>query len=237
MAQDTKFFLSAIDNLKDPSRSTRWRFLLPSDIIKSCVGDFTNTHSGDLFAAGDESTNNFALHVKTCAIPEITSTQSFHNYMGFKSGFVTSAKIDANFAFDAILLEDMRAYEYILAWHQACLNTGVFARDATGVADRFAPKSGVKLGLGHHKDSDTYKAVRNNKIKVEMYNWFTGEPILIVTLINAVPTSVGGWSMDYADQGKLNQFKFTLHADRWTVFVAPGGGDAYNTIATDAKTE
>jgi len=44
-------------------------------------------------------------------------------------------------------------------------------------------------------------------------------------LINAVPTIVGGWQLDYAEGG-LNMFNFTLHVDRWTVDVSTNGGVA-----------
>jgi len=226
MAEETQFYLSAIDHLKDPSRKTRWRMLLQSSILSHTF--YNNTNKSDLFENSDESTNEFALHVKDCKIPDITLTQAAHNYMGFKSSYVTNAKIDATFPFKAIVLEDMRAYEAILGWHQACLNTGLLKQGATGI-DVFTTQSGITLGLGHHKDDETIHITRNNNIKVEMYNWFTGKVIMTVNLINAVPTIVSGWSMDYEEAGGLNYFTFTLHADRWTVNITENGGKDSNS--------
>lgn len=232
MPEETQFYLSAIDHLKDPSRKTRWRMLLPGSVLTST--GYASTNKLNLFDDTVEATDEFALHVKSCKIPDITLEQATHNYMGFKSFFTTNAKIDAEFPFQTILLEDARAYEAILAWHQACLNTGLLKvggnAGTTGPgADEFTGASGVKLGLGHHKDDETIHVTRNNNIKVEMYNWYTGKVILTVTLINAVPKTVGGWEMDY-NEGGLNSFTFTLHADRWTVNITENGGNDSNVL-------
>ena len=233
MAEETQFYLSAIDHLKDPSRKTRWRMLLPGSILAHT--GHANTNKFNLFEDSVEATDEFALHVKDCKIPDITLTQAAHSYMGFKSNFVTNAKIEADFPFKTILLEDARAYEAILAWHQACINTGLLKvggnAGTTGPgSDAFTAASGIKLGLGHHKDDETIHITRNNNIKIEMYNWYTGKVIMTVTLINAVPKSVGGWSMDYEEAGGLNFFTFSLHADRWTVNVTANGGNDSNTL-------
>ena len=232
MPEDTQFYLSALDHLKDPSRKTRWRMMLPGSVLTST--GYRNTNKANLFEDTIEASDEFALHVKTCQIPEISLDQASHNYMGFKSNFVTNAKIDADFPFQSILLEDARSYEAVLAWHQACLNTGLLKvggnAGSTGPgADEFTEDSGVRLGLGHHKDDETVHVTRNNNIKVEMYNWYTGNVLLTVTLINAVPTKVGGWSMDH-ENGGLNYFDFTLHADRWTVNITENGGNNANTF-------
>jgi len=223
MPFDTQFYLSAIDHLADPSRKTRWRMLIPPEILKST--GYNNTNAMDLFAA--DSPDELALHIKTCTIPNMQYTQQGHNYMGFKSNYVVNAKLDADFPFQAILLEDMRAYEAILAWQQGGLNTGLLASGNDGAAPEmfeFTTKSNIKLGLGHHKDNkDLGKVVRNNIVKCEMYNWYNGSVILTVTLINAFPTLVGGWQLDYSDAGGLNMFNFTLHCDRWEVKVTTNG--------------
>jgi len=233
MPIETQFYLSAIDHLKDPSRKTRWRMILPASIIKQTNYKGSGGNN-KLFIAADDDGDDFALHVKTCRIPEITLTQAPHNYMGFKSNFVTNAKIDADFDFQTILLEDAWAYEAILAWHQACLNTGLLrgARNTnTGDGQElFTSQSGVALGLGYHKDDVTKLITRNSKVRIEMYNWFTGKIILTVTLINAVPTSVGGWEMNYEEAGGLNYFTFKLHADRWNVQITDNGGNDSNTL-------
>lgn len=214
---DTPFYLSAIDHLADPSRKTRWRMMIPSEIIKST--GYSNTNYADLFS--EESPDELALHIKTCTIPNMQYMQAGHNYMGFKSNYVVNAKLDADFPFQAILLEDMRAYEAILAWQQGGLNTGLLKSEGT---DLFTDASKLQLGLGHHKDNaELGKVVRNNVIKCEMYNWYNGNIILEVKLINAFPTSVAGWQLDYSDAGGLNMFNFTLHCDRWEVNVTKNG--------------
>lgn len=233
MPFNTQFYLSAIDNLADPSRKTRWRMLIPSGILAST--GYSNTNGLDLF--NDPSPDEFALHIKTCKIPEMNYTQAGHNYMGFKSNFVTNAKLEATLGFTAILLEDMRAYEAMLAWQQGGLNTGLLASGEGHAPEafKFTNDSKIPLGLGHHKDNaDLGKVVRNNIIKCEMYNWYSGAVTLTVTLINAFPTKVGGWDLDYSDQGGLNMFSFDLHCDRWEVKVNPGNGTP--TVVNSAPT-
>jgi len=163
MPKDTQFYLSAIDNLADPSRKTRWRMILPGSIL----GKYSNTNKADLFKNSESQMDDFALHIKQCKIPDMTVTQQAHNYMGFKSNYVVNAKLDADFTFQAILLEDARAYEALLAWQQGSINTGVLRKQGK---DAFTSESLIPLGLGHHKDSPDAKnlVVRNTIAKCEM---------------------------------------------------------------------
>jgi hypothetical protein len=216
---DTKtklFFLSGIDNLRDPARSTRWRLLIPSEIFAATGISPTN---GLDFGVGEEGTDDFALHVKSCQIPGISIDDDKHHYMGFESSYPVKANIDADINFETILLEDMRAYEAVLAWQQSIINTGVLV-DGNN-QDRMN-ETGLRLGLGNHKDivNETGKVLRNSDIKIELYNWMRGESIMQMRMINAYPTKVDGMDLSYSDAKILN-FKFNLHCDRWTVKVNP----------------
>lgn len=212
--QTKLFFLSQIDNLRDPVRNTRWRVLIPSEVFAATGISITN---GDQFSNGQDGTDDFALHVKTCQIPEITVMEGQHHYMGFPQHHPINAKIDANIAFETIMLEDMRAYEAILAWEQAALNTGVLVNESN--QDRMN-QTGLRLGLGNHKDPESATSIilRNNTIKVELYNWMRGDVIMRLNLINAYPTKVGGFNLSYK-QADFVKFDFTLHADRWTIQI------------------
>lgn len=212
--QTKLFFLSQIDNLRDPVRNTRWRVLIPSEIFAATGISVTN---GDQFSNGQDGTDDFALHVKTCQIPEITVSEGQHFYMGFPQHHPVNAKIDASISFETILLEDMRAYEAMMAWEQAALNTGVLVNESN--QDRMN-QTGLRLGLGNHKDpeSSTSIILRNNTIKVELYNWMRGDVIMRLNLINAYPTKVGGFNLSYKT-AELLKFDFTLHADRWTIQI------------------
>ena len=212
------FFISQIDTLRDPVRNTRWRVLIDSKVFAASGISVTN---GDQFSAGEDGTDNFALHVKSCAIPSLQTTVKPIDYMGFKQNHVVQATLDGDMQFATILLEDMRAYEAMLAWQQATLNAGILIGDDGN--DRMN-LTGLKLGLGNHKDMNnpTNAVVRNNTIKVELYNWMTGDVILRVLLYNAVPTKVGdGLNLQYATADLMN-FNFTLHYDRWSVQIPKG---------------
>jgi len=211
------FFLSNIDNLRDPVRNTRWRMLIPGEIW-TAAGIITSQGGVKFSEIGTvEAADDFALHIKTCTIHNITTMTAQHNYMGFPSFFPVNAKIDADFPFDAILLEDMRAYEAVLGWHQACINTSLLERNDV---DR-TNSTGLRLGLGHHKDNDDANraVVRNSTIKVELYNWTNGDIILTVKLHNAFPTAINGFPLTYAPDAALVNFNFTLHCDRWSVVI------------------
>lgn len=223
------FFLGAIDGLRDPHKTTRWRVLIPGDIFTASGLDPTN---GDSFGsiAGED---NFALHVKSCTIPEIKVEYKEVEYMGFKSFFPTNADISAEIEFETILLEDMRAYEAMLAWEQSIVNTGLLV-DAND-QDRMG-QTGLELGLGNHKvgTNPTAQVLRNQNIRVELYNWMRGDVILRLNLVNAFPTKVAGPALAYGN-ADLSKFKFSLKCDRFTTFIPPqyltgkgGGTDAFS---------
>ena len=212
--QTKLFFLSAIDSLRDPVRTTRWRVLIPSEVFAASGIQVTN---GDQFTNGEDGTDNFALHVKSCQIPTIKLDKAEHHYMGFGSSHPVNAQIAADINFESILLEDMRAYEAMLGWEQACLNTGILVDDQG--KDRMN-QTGLRLGLGNHKDIEnpTQQVLRNANVKIELYNWMRGDVIMRLNLINAFPTEVAGFDLNYK-QGDIANFKFSLHADRWTIQI------------------
>lgn len=212
--QTKLFFLSGIDNLRDPVRTTRWRVLIPSSVFAASGIQVTN---GDQFTNGEDGTDNFALHVKTCKIPELKNQSADHHYMGFPQAHVVNTNISADIDFETILLEDMRAYEAMLGWEQACQNTGVLV---DGRLNDRMNQTGLRLGLGNHKDIEnpTSPVVRNTDIKIELYNWMRGDVIMRLNLINAYPTTVGGFDLSYK-QADIANFTFSLHADRWTVQI------------------
>lgn len=212
--QTKLFSLNGIDNLRDPVRNTRWRVLIPSEIFAASGIQVTN---GNQFNNGQDGTDEFALHVKTCKIPELKTEAKDHWYMGFKQKHVVNTDMSAELDFQTILLEDMRAYEAMMAWEQACHNTGILVDKSNN--DRMNA-TGLKLGLGNHKDvnNGTAMVVRNNTAKVQLYNWMNGDIIMELALINAYPTSIGGFDLNY-NQADLVNFTFKLQCDRWTIHI------------------
>ena len=209
------FFLSAIDNLRDPARNTRWRMMIPAGIFAATGIKPTN---GLDFGSGEAGMDDFALHIDSCDIPAIDMKTDDLNWMGFKSAYPVSADISADIKLKAKLLEDMRAYEAMVAWEQNLLNTGILT-DANS-NDRVSDV-GVRLGLGQHKDyqNATSTALRNNVVRVEMYNWMRGEVIFRLNLINTFPKNIGGWNLEHGESGKLINFDITLHCDRWSIYI------------------
>ena len=216
------FFINAIDNLVDPMRNTRWRVFVP-DTIWNAVG--IKTTNGPSFNA-DAYGGDFFLHVKTAKIPEITITEGAHYYMGFLSNYPINAKVNGEMPFETIMLEDIRAYEAMLGWSNACINTGLLMpggqlNAGTGDQNDRMTDTGIRLGLGSHKDVKNidHEVLRNQTVKVELFNWMTGSPILTITLINAWPKAVSGADLTYKSDASLVNFNFTLIYDRWNVVV------------------
>lgn len=210
------FFLSAIDNLPDPLRDTKWRLLIPSDIFKATGIKVSN---GVDFGIGEAGTDDFALHIDAAEIPEQKLNTDKINWMGFNSSYVTGADISGEIKFTAKHLEDLRVWEAMTAWMNSLYNTGILVNQ-TG--NSRLVDTGLALGLGAHKDinNPTSMVLRNNSIRIEMYNWMRGEVVFSYRLINAMPTMVGGWSLQHSDQAKLLTFDFTLHYDRPEVIIA-----------------
>lgn len=207
---NTDFFISKIDGLRDPYKTTRWRVLIPGAIFQNVV-----TRNGQFKDA--DGADDFALLVKTCKIPDIGIEYKEINYMGFKSWFPVNAKIDAEMPFEGILYEDMRGYEAMLGWQQAILNTSLL-QDGDK-KDLTEATAGNGVGLGREKNGNNDKfLLRNNTIKIELYNWMTGLPVMTVHLINASPMKVGGPSLNYAN-AEIGKFDFTLKCDRWSVEI------------------
>lgn len=213
----SKFYVTGIDGLRDPVRNTRWRVNIPSTVLDAIILDPTNDIG--LKGGGESSTELFAIHVKDCKLPTIKSKTKELWYMGFAQQHVVQQEgLHGEMEFGTILLEDMAAYEIMMAWHQSTINTGILS-DAAQV-DRM---TGVlSLGLGVQKNSvNPYSnLLRNQTISVELYNWMNGDTIYRLNLINAMPTSVGDITeLKYGPDADIMNFKFKLKYDRWTVYI------------------
>jgi len=214
------FWLGKIDNLRDPVRNTRWRFLIPSDVLGNLPPSLRKL-TGDPTFIGENVDDNMAVHIKTFTIPGIELKFEHHNYMGFKSAFPTNMDIAADITLNTILLEDMAAYEAIHSWQQTLINTGLLEGTPVGSSAPGSKNLEYELGLGTHKSGGAQSALlKNTTVKAELYDWATGNVILTVRLINAFPKSVGKMDFTYAPEAKLVTFDFMIHCDRWSIKVA-----------------
>lgn len=210
---NSTFFVTKMDPLADPVRNTRWRFLIPQSIITATGVTPTNLNAG-------EFDDEFALLVKSHTLPTLATTMAAVNYMGFESQYpVGQEGLSGQAQCTAQVLEDGWGYEMMLGWNQAGLNTGVLVPEIETPDGDKLTVTGIGRGLGHHKDTKNpnYAVLRNNTIKVQLYDWMYGKPILTVTYINAYPMSVAGFELAATNQAALAMFNFTLRYDRWTI--------------------
>lgn len=223
------FYASAIDHLVDPVRSTRWRMIVPTDLFQLVGVNCTNgVHFGK-----EGGSDEFALHVQDGGkIPAAKIKDKEINYMGFQKFFAVQQEgLAGEMDFGFLLLEDMRAFEMLLAWNQTCLNQGILSNTPTGdpvhASDRTANEGNNKiyLGLGQQENHNNVYAglMRNATVRLELYDWMYGNVILSVLLINAWPKHVdaSGFGLDYKD-AKLGTFKAKFRYDRFKLYIPPG---------------
>ena len=225
---DKVFWAGNIDQLPDPVRSTRWRFIVDQDIFQATGIEPTN---GDSFGKDFESQKNFTIHiVKGPKIPDVQTKDAAINYMGFEKYYpVQQQQLAGEVDLTGLLLEDARAYETILAWNQCCLNTGILNSDGKGDtnagSNRIAEgKNAIELGLGQQENysNPTVLLLRNQNVTLELCDWMYGEVIMAIRYINAWPKSVSvPTTFDYQN-AQLVQFTFKLRYDRWNIWF-PGG--------------
>ena len=218
-ADKTKdFFLGAVDAQRDGVRSTRWRMLIPGEIILAT--GITLTNQGKFNA--DDFRDGFAKEIKKITIPEITTETKTIDYMGFKTHHVVNTQIDSKFQMTIQHFEGQVGHEAMLAWNQSLLNVGHLVDHTNTDSDRISVEQGLQLGLGNHKDAANANSVllRNKTVKIEQYNWNNGQVLKTYTLINAMPVKVGGAQLSHSDANLL-QYDMTLQCDRWTVSIEP----------------
>ena len=225
---DKVFWAGNIDQLPDPVRTTRWRFIVDQDIFQATGIEPTN---GDSFGKDFESQKNFTIHiVEGPKIPDLQTKEDKIMYMGFEKYYpVQQQQLAGTVDLTGLLLEDARAYETVLAWNQCCLNTGILNSDGKGDtnagSNRIADgKNAIELGLGQQENYSNPTAIllRNQNVTLELYDWMYGEVIMAIRYINAWPQKVSvPDSFNYTD-AKLAKFKFTLRYDRWNIWF-PGG--------------
>lgn len=232
LSEDQKkkvFWAGAIDHLVDPVRSTRWRMIIPTDIFRLVGVKCTNgVHFG---TEGGE--DEYALHVQSGAkIPAVKIKDAAIKYMGFEKWFpVQQDGLAGTMDIKILLLEDMRAFEMMLAWNQTCFNQGILSNtgtnDAIHESDRTANEGNNKiyLGLGQQENhNNTYAGLlRNASIRLELYDWMYGNVILSVLLVNCWPKNVdaSSFTLDY-DNAKLGNFNVQFRYDRFNLYIPPG---------------
>lgn len=222
------FFASNIDHLPDPVRSTRWRLCVDQGIFKAIGVKPTNGYGfGETLASSKE----FTLHISDGAkIPDAGIKSESIWYMGYEKKYpVQQQQLAGTTNLNALLLEDGRAYETMLAWNQCCLNSGILNK--TGEGDTNPERNRLEvdstnklyLGLGQQENylNSTAVLLRNHHVTLELYDWMYGNVIMGIRYINAWPSKVTvGTQLNYND-AHLMKFGFELTYDRWNIWFNP----------------
>ena len=219
------FYVSELDNKRDPVRSTKWRLIIPGNILDIIKKFYLSNGKNGM--EPEEMSREMAVGIQGFTLPQINTTIQKLQFMGFESTFPTGQSNLAGTAQVTInMFEDMRSYEYLAAWNQSCYNTGVLEDERKN--NRTAI-SGLKLGLGTHKDNITNEENRHDllrsDVKFQLHNWANGNIILECRLINAWPSIVNGGQFNYGTNANLVTFQTTFTYDRFKIFVP----EQYNT--------
>ena len=218
------FYASQIDHLPDPLRSTRWRFCVDQNIFRA-VG--IKPSNGEDFGTTPETAKEFTLHVSEGAkVPDAKQKLDRIWYMGYEKKYpVQQEGLAGNMSLTALLLEDGRAYETMLAWNQCCLNNGIL--NTSGVGDTNSETNRIEqgnnklyLGLGQQENYGNSTAVllRNAHVTLELYDWMYGDVIMGIRLINAWPSAVTVNTTFNYSSATLAKFQFTIEYDRWNIW-------------------
>lgn len=214
------FYVSEMDNKRDPVRSTKWRLMIPGDILHIIGSEFKLSNGEDKEEL--EMTREMTVGIQGFTLPQITTQTQKLAFMGFESTFPTGqSNLAATTNVTIYMFEDMRSFEYLSAWNQSCYNTGVL-EDAK--KNNRTAQSGLRLGLGTHKDNITGEANRHellrSDVKFQLYNWANGNIILECRLINAWPSAVSNVSQfQYGTQANLVTFQTQFTYDRFKLFI------------------
>lgn len=222
------FYASNIDHLPDPVRSTRWRLCIDQSIFKAVGVKPTNGYGfGETLASAKE----FPLHISDGAkIPDAAIKSESIWYMGYEKKYpVQQQQLAGTTTLNALLLEDGRAYESMLAWNQCCLNSGILNKTGEGDTNpernRLETDSTNKLYLGTGQQENylnsTAVLLRNHHVTLELYDWMYGNVIMGIRYINAWPSKVSvGQTLNY-NNATLMKFSFEITYDRWNIWFNP----------------
>ena len=221
------FYAANIDKLPDPLRSTRWRMCVDQGIFRA-IG--IKPSNGEDFGTNPETAKEFTLHISDGAkVPDAKIKHESIWYMGYQKKYpVQQDGLAGNMTLNALMLEDGRAYETMLAWNQCCLNSGILNTKGTGDTNSDTNRieqgnNKLYLGLGQQENYGNATAVllRNAHVTLELYDWMYGDVIMGIRLINAWPAVVNvGQTLNY-NQAQLMKFAFTLEYDRWNIWFNP----------------
>lgn len=221
------FYGAAIDTLCDPVRSTRWHVRISNEIFKAVGIKPTN---GTDFGISAETAKEFTMHISEGAkIPEAAIKSDSIWYMGYEKKYaVQQQNLAGTTNLTALLLEDGRAYEAMLAWNQCCLNSGIL--NSSGVGDTNSETNRIEqgtnklyLGLGQQENylNQTAVLMRNAHVTLVLYDWMYGNVIMGIRYVNAWPSKVGvSNTMNYSS-ATLMKFNFELTYDRWNIWFNP----------------
>lgn len=222
------FWAGAIDHLPDPVRSTRWRLIIPTAIFEAVGIEPSN---GDGFHK-EGGSDEFALHVSSgMQVPDADTADTAMYYMGYEKWFPTKQnQLAGTKNISGILLEDMKAYEAMVAWNQTCLNNGILStapvnKMADSSTSRITQdaKNHIYLGLGQQENYGNTSSVllRNAAVRMELYDWNYGNVILSVCYINAWPKTVKLDTQFNYNSAELGKFSVTFRYDRWNLYIPP----------------
>lgn len=216
-SKSTGYFVTAMESLRDPIRSTHWRLRFNVPAIKSQMGA-----SATKLLQGIDTDDDLSIMVKTTSIPKIVINTAQAYYMGQSIDFATNTEFEKTSSLELLEPSDMIGMRFLGLWNQLVHNVDAIDVDTDGNA-AISPDGelGVNLGAGKFSVTDFAKSVVRNSgwVYLEMYDYTYGNVLFRVNYINCWPKEIGGGSL--AHEGpNLVKFNVTLNHDRYK-FILP----------------
>lgn len=214
----TGYFITQIENVRDPIRTTHWRLRFNVPLIKAQLGT-------DI-CPDVKSDDEICVMIKTAKIPKLLINTAEAWFMGQSVLFTTNTDYEKESNFDILEPADVRGFRFLGKWNQLAHNTDLYQNGSLGTSV-IDPNSERGINLGSAKYTSTFDSgksvVRNSGwVYLELYDYTLGEVILRVEYINIFPASIGELNLSH-EEANLGRYTALFKHDRFRIVLPKGG--------------
>jgi hypothetical protein len=217
--KSTGYWVSQIENVRDPIRTSHWRLRFNIPLIKAQLGtvDFLDDITSD---------DEISVMVKTAKIPKAVINTAEAWYMGQSVLFATNTTYDQESSFSILETANVNGYRFLGKWNQLAHNTDIYQYGAQGTSLISPTKErGINLGSAKYTSSyDSGKSVVRNSgwVYLELYDYTLGEVLLRVNYINIFPSTLGELDLSH-EASDLGKYTATFKHDRFNITIPKNG--------------
>ena len=215
----TGYWVTQIENVRDPIRTSHWRLRFNIPLIKAQLGtvDFISDITSD---------DDLSVIVKSAKIPKAITNTAEAWYMGQSVVFPTNTTYDQESSFSILEPADVRGFRFLGKWQQLVHNTDIYQYGSNG-SSLISPTNERGINLGSAKYTSTFDSgksvIRNSGwIYLELYDYTLGEVLLRVDYINIFPTAIGEIDLNH-NASELATYTASFKHDRFNITIPKNG--------------